>query len=88
MGDQPVTRAEFGLNVAAKAMLDQMMALTAKIDNINISNRNNNIRNNNNNNNNNNRKYNNRNNLRTGEVNQLGFVVKTIELLRIRVLQR
>jgi len=43
MGDQPVTRAEFGsLNAAAKALLDQMVALTAKIDNININNRNNN----------------------------------------------
>jgi hypothetical protein len=36
MEDQPVTRAEFdGLNAAAKALLDHMVVLTAKIDNIN-----------------------------------------------------
>jgi hypothetical protein len=41
MGDQPVTRAEFdGLHTAAKALLDQMVALTAKIGNINNNNRN------------------------------------------------
>jgi len=47
MGDQPVTRAKFdGLNTAAKALLDQMVALTAKINNINNNNRNyNNINN-------------------------------------------
>jgi len=56
MGDQPVTRAEFdSLNTAAKALLDHMVALTAKIGNINNNNRNNNIRNNNIRNNNNNR---------------------------------
>jgi len=33
MGDQPVTRAIFDdLNTAAKALSDQMVALTAKID--------------------------------------------------------
>jgi prefoldin subunit 5 len=33
MEDQPVTRTEFdGLNAAAKAMLDQLTALTAKIE--------------------------------------------------------
>ena len=42
MGDQLVTRAEFGgLNAVAKALLDQLTALTAKIDNINNNNRNN-----------------------------------------------
>jgi len=56
MGDQPVTRTEFAsLNAAAKALLDQMVALTAKIDNIN-----------NRNNNNNNCNYNNRNNPNRG----------------------
>ena len=43
MGDQPVTKAKFdGLYTAAKAMLDQMVALTAKIDNINNNNNRNN----------------------------------------------
>nr|ABN06105.1 hypothetical protein MtrDRAFT_AC150800g13v2 [Medicago truncatula] len=47
MGDQPITRAEFGsLNAAAKALLDQLTALTAKIDNINNNNRNYNNKNN------------------------------------------
>ena len=56
MGDQPVTRAEFdSLNTAAKALLDQMVALTAKIDNINTNNRNNNNHNYNNRNNQNRR---------------------------------
>jgi tRNA(Arg) A34 adenosine deaminase TadA len=47
MGDQPVTRAEFdGLHTAAKALLDQMVALTAKIGNINNNNLNYNDKNN------------------------------------------
>jgi len=36
MGDQPVTRAEFdGLIVSAKALLNQMATLTAKVDHMN-----------------------------------------------------
>jgi hypothetical protein len=47
MGDQPVTRAEFDiLHTAAKALLNQMVALTAKIGNINNNNRNYNDKNN------------------------------------------
>jgi len=58
MGDQPVTIIATltatlnGITADAKALTDQMVALTAKIDNININNRNNNIRNNRNYNNN------------------------------------
>ncbi|AES77282.2 pectinacetylesterase family protein [Medicago truncatula] len=49
MGDQPVTRTEFGsLNTAAKALLDQMLTLAAKIGNINNNNHNYNNRNNHN----------------------------------------
>jgi len=41
MGDQPVTRAEFGgLTAVAKALLDQLTTLTTKMDNINNNNRN------------------------------------------------
>jgi len=63
MGDQLMTRAELAgltatlndITADAKALTDQMMALTAKIGNININNRNNN-----------NRNYNNRNNQNMG----------------------